>query len=440
MPKTTSTTTSAYPSVVLILSLAAVLLGIYQWIELLQWRSAGHAPLCNMGQQWDCSKVWDSPLSNAIHRITGIPLPGWGIIWAAATAFLSARVMLASRAQQSSAQLVQALRLFAMAGVLVVIALLGYSIAIATFCLTCITFYVLVLLIAYYCLRHLNPATSQWGGASIHAGLPLAVLFALVLYPGIMTPRHGAEDIALAEVAQQDDQHTGSAQANPIARFLSSLPEETQQAVAQSLAIYRSAPRINHRVDPSRLVYGTDGAPVHIVEWIDIRCPHCRRLDAALQEIREIAPPGSWSLELRHFPLDEQCNSVVRRDEGGISCLAAKLLICLSGSPEANTFRHRMFEQQKSLTREDIWQLTGAGANQRTRLEQCVAAKQTEIELQQDIRMALQHKLEGTPLVVINGKKGTSVPAFIYSLIVAMGRENDPGFQVLPAAAGEKAN
>ncbi len=231
---------------------------------------------------------------------------------------------------------------------------------------------------------------------------------------------------------------TRTPQSDPLADFLRSLEPNLQQAMSDSLFIYRNAPRITRAADQKRLIFGEATAPLHLIEWTDIRCPHCKHLENALEEIRRVAPAGSWSEEARHFPLDSECNPNAQRSDGsGVSCLAAKLQICLamdnSKSTEFNRVRSTLFKEQRVLTRDRIWQIATTDTKQRKKLEACVKSPQTAKTLREDIDYAIQHKLEGTPLVVINNRKATALPAMIYTMIMVMGRDNDPGFKVLPS-------
>ncbi len=227
---------------------------------------------------------------------------------------------------------------------------------------------------------------------------------------------------------------TPTLQSDALADFLRSLEPPLQQAMSDSMFIYRNAPRIAHTADKKRVIFGEPNTPLHLIEWTDIRCPHCKHLEDALAEMRRIAPAGSWSEETRHFPLDSECNPQAQRSDGsGVSCLAAKLQICLTGNlKEFNRVRGAMFKEQRTLTRGGIWKIATTDAKQRKKLEECVKSPQTAKTLREDIDYAMQHKLEGTPLVVINNRKATALPAMIYTMIMVMGRDNDPGFKVLP--------
>ncbi|HKJ23112.1 MAG TPA: thioredoxin domain-containing protein [Gammaproteobacteria bacterium] len=439
MTEAQSKSASLHTAIILILSLAAILLGAYQWVDLVRWRTAGEVPFCSIGAHMNCSQVWDSVFSRFVQRTSGVPLPGWGIAWAAVVGLLSGRLLYGHQNGERPA-LIRALRITVLAGVAAIAGLLLYSVSLGMYCLTCIAFYALVLLTAYYTFRYHRPeggAPSQ-GRALLRAAAPLLVVFALLIYPGKHTPLANVNVESLT-AAVHNASGGSDPKKNPMAQFLLSLPPKLQQVISQSLAKYREEPKIDHPVEDHRLVYGTASAPVHVVEWVDLRCPHCKHMEEALQQIRQVTPPGSWSWEVHYFPLDGECNPFIRRNAGGTSCLASKMLICLSGSPEVNKIRDDMFEHQRELNDERLWKMTSRSSQPQTRLKQCVQSKQTEDTLQADIREALRYKIQGTPLVVVNDKKAMGVPAFIYSLIVTMGRADDPAFKVLPTSAANQA-
>jgi len=57
-------------------------------------------------------------------------------------------------------------------------------------------------------------------------------------------------------------------------------------------------------VDPSRHVYGSPEAPVTVLEYGDLECPHCRAAAPVLRELVD-SSDGRVRLVWRHFPLFE---------------------------------------------------------------------------------------------------------------------------------------
>jgi serine/threonine-protein kinase len=415
-------------------ALLAVLLSVYQWLELVEVRSGGDAPLCTLSANLDCAAVWNSAFSQQVHRLTKLPVVGWGLAWGLVVLALAVALLYIMKKQPATAPdtLLWALRLTTATGVLVVLALLVYSISIGLFCPTCILFYVLVAAAAYLTFR--QPASTSpplADAALLSAGL-LLVVFAPLLYFGLHTPRENILTTPISSVTDGALPQPVVHSATPLEQFLNSLPPRLQEATGDALAMYRAAQPVNKPLDPRRLTYGSASAPVHLIEWTDIRCPHCKNMEAHLDEIRRISPDGSWSQETRHYPLDNECNPNIERSGGGISCLAARLEICLIGSPEFSRVRSKLFEEQENLTKERIWEIASQDSERRKTLEACVDSPATAATLQEDIAYAEQHGITGTPLVVINARKAPALPAFMFALIMAQGRADDPGFAVLP--------
>ena len=413
------------------IALLALALGIYQWIELIQIRTGGAAPLCSLSENINCAAVWNSPLAKKIHDLTGIPFAGWGVAWAVIVLLLGIELILLARKGNPLGTAILALRLTTSVGVITSLALLAYSIAIGVLCPTCFIFYILVFATAFVAFRWHIAEAGNWNQAIFQSTGLLLILLALLLYPGRNTPQQ-TQTLATLNSLSNSSSDTKPDE-DPLAKFLLSLAPEVQQLISNALAIYRASPYIDRPVDINRLITGNARSPVHLIDWIDIRCPHCKHLEEALSEIRRATPTNSWSEEGRHFPLDSECNSNMTRSDGShVACLAAKMLICLGGSPKGHQVRTSFFQKQGHLTVDDMWDIAAASATQRKSLETCVTSQATDDMLQDDIDYAMQHHIQGTPLVVINGRQAPGFPPFIYTMIIAGGDANASGFEVLP--------
>jgi serine/threonine-protein kinase len=178
---------------------------------------------------------------------------------------------------------------------------------------------------------------------------------------------------------------------------------------------------------------GPPNAPVRIVDFTDIRCGHCRHLNDEIHKIERLAPADSFSVEARHFPLDSECNPVVRATDGtGVRCAAARALICLEGKPGFWDTHTRLYEESERLTKARVLDLASQGGLARPELERCMASPETAVKLKADIDYAMLFNPEGTPLVLVNGRRATPVGPFLFALIVAGGRVDAPAFAVLP--------
>lgn len=428
---TPGATTSKAPLALIIVSALSVLLTLYQWIELYLMRVEGSTPLCSFGASFNCAGVWNSNLAHTVHQVTTIPIVGWGMAWSLVALILGVVLHVQIKKGESTDLALTGLRLLAAVGALGALVLLGYSIGIKIFCITCILFYVMVAVIAYLVFRKLSPAQPQWAKAALLDGGLLLISLGVLMVPGMKTPQENLVTAKLSDVSSvRVDQAT--AMQSPLGQFLASLPLPLQQATSDGLFLYRQAPQMDMPTDPSRIIEGPADAPLRLLDWTDMRCGHCKSLEAALKDVRKMVPAGAWSEEIRHFPLDQQCNPSIQSDRGGVSCLAAKVQICYKGKPELAQIRSEMFATQETLSIDGVWATGTAHGINRADLEACVNAPETQATLQQDIELALKYGLEGTPLVVINGRKTNAIPALIYALIVTEGRSDDPGFGVLP--------
>ena len=62
----------------------------------------------------------------------------------------------------------------------------------------------------------------------------------------------------------------------------------------------------------------------------------------------------------------------------------------------------------------------------------CVQSPETQKKLNDDILYGKLYSIEGTPLVLLNGRKAVSFPPFLYAMVLTGGRTDHPAFQALP--------
>ena len=171
------------------IALLALALGIYQWIELIQIRTGGSAPLCSLSAKINCATVWNSPLADKVHDLTGIPFAGWGVAWAAIVLLMGIELIILARKGNPLGSAVLALRLTTGFGVVTALALFTYSIGIGVICPTCFLFYILVVAAAVIAFRVHKGVGGQWNHALLQSTGLLLILVALLLFPGRNTPQ-----------------------------------------------------------------------------------------------------------------------------------------------------------------------------------------------------------------------------------------------------------
>ena len=109
--------------------------------------------------------------------------------------------------------------------------------------------------------------------------------------------------------------------------------------------------------------------------------------------------------------------------------------LCLEGTPQYLSVRRELFENQERLSPELIWEIA-TKAKSMMELSACVASPETQATLEADIKYALEFKIDGTPLVLLNGRATLPVKDFIYGMALAKGDSQSPLFGVLPKPLG----
>ncbi|MEQ8273796.1 MAG: thioredoxin domain-containing protein [Deltaproteobacteria bacterium] len=452
MGKNDQTTNPSAAAIVALLAfaLAASLLAVFQWMELLVTQQGG-ASFCGIDETLNCEAVWNSPFAKSIHGTTRLPLAGWGLVWGLSAFFVSAHLAYDAIGRRGYDARIFALRMVAGGGVAAVLVFVGVSFSLGQVCLTCVATYVLVGGFAVFAFR-VKPLRPLRDVSPMSAALPVAaslcVAYAALLVPGTNTPVEAKMGLELpakkAEAAKTPPPATPTspttappaAPTTEVGRYLMQVPPAAKQAISDSLYKMRTSKSPDLSKYGVRHRDGLANAPVKIVDFSDIRCGHCRNLAEVMEQLHEAAPPGSFSSESRWFPLDAGCNPSVPpelKDETGVRCLAPRVLVCLEDDDNFEKARVAMFKEQQSLTQERVWKIAEeATGKKQAALKACVGSKATTAKIAEDVEYANQFDVHGTPVVLINGRQATSVPPFLYALILAKGNIDDPGFKSLP--------
>lgn len=414
------------------LGVATALWSLFLWAEVVGSRS-GATPFCPLGEAAQCSALWDAPFARAVHAWTGIPIAGWGMVWGLAAMGLPLLALVRLAEGSAIGALVSAVRVVAAGGVVSVFVLGGVAAAASAFCTACFASYLIVAGyagIALFGWQHLGLPELSRGVAT--AASVTAAAFLLLLYPGRSTPK-SASEAGRAAVAQGATlaQSAGGSANEPLAEFVNQLAPGLRQTLADSLHAYRTG--IALPPQPARFLTGNANAPLRITEWSDVLCDHCAQLHETLSELFRLAAPGSFSVEPRQYPLDAACNPGIERSGGPLRCLAAKAQICMESQANAFEYAGALFAKQKTLSEADVYRLAEPFMP-RARLEACVASAETSARLRDDIEQASRYKLDGTPLVVLNGRKAVAFPPFLYAMVLNAGATDHPSFASLPLA------
>lgn len=147
-------------------------------------------------------------------------------------------------------------------------------------------------------------------------------------------------------------------------------------------------------------VIGAPNAPVTLIEYASMTCPHCARFHAdVLPRLKtEYVETGRLKFVFRDFPLDRMA-------------LNAHMLARCAGPDRFFAFLDVFFGQQANWTRGTPDQMTQAlrrlarlGGMADAQIDQCLADTSVQNEvLAQTMTGEREHRVQATPTIVING-------------------------------------
>jgi serine/threonine-protein kinase len=382
--------------------------------------------VCGADEGGGCSALWRTPFALAVQRTTGVSVAGWGVVWGLAAMALAIIALVQVARGRASAAVLTGLRFLSAAGLLAVFVLAGVAFSERTFCKACAVVYVLAAV-------HAAIALFAWrarGLPDAARGAMLAASFLLGAY--VVTAFLPAAPLPLAAAIPQAPPPADTTRDAALREFVSSLAPPARQALSDVLDRMRTGPSLT--LPSARALRGSPDAPVRFTEFTDVRCSHCAELHPVWDELERALPPGSFSLESRFYPLDAACNAQLRpgRVPDLVRCVAPKAQICMEGRPGAQALAGALFAEQSTLTVERVYTLASAHAP-RAELEACAASPETARKLADDVALAARYEPEGTPVVLVNGRRGAAFPPFLYAIVLARGWPDHPGFAGLPS-------
>jgi protein-disulfide isomerase len=200
-------------------------------------------------------------------------------------------------------------------------------------------------------------------------------------------------------------------------------PAATQQTVPAS---GQTAPKVAQgglmpELRSDDVVLGSPDAPVTIVEYASLTCPHCAKFhkETMPQLKKEFIDTGKVKFVYRDFPFDEA------------SFRAAMVARC-SGKDKFYGFIDALFSTQDTWTREADWKASLArigklGGMSQEAFDKCLVDKSVEEPiLAKRLEAAQKFGVESTPTFFINGEKvGGAYPFDHFATVIK--RKLSPG-------------
>ena len=419
-------TTKRIAAVVLLLVLGAGL------SALLLAEHRGHrfeatASLC--GEQGGCETVARSPYAAP----GGVPLAAVGLVFYVGLAVLVGLAAADPAHVPAAARLAFLLLAVALVADMALLALQAFSIG--AYCNLCLMTYA----VNAGALALLWPARgAALAGLTTPAARPLV---AGVLVSALL----GAVAVAAADRALRADAPTDSSllglpgnlsEAHDRIRSLQQTlddPQKLQEYLsAKAMRDYETAAvqEVNLASAP---LDGASAAPLKVVTWSDFLCPYCRSLGRGL---RQFVPRtgGKLAVYFKHYPLDQSCNPSLPRMVHPGACWLARGGVCAQEQGRFEAFHDVVFETEWK-TAPDEAQILRLGQQvglDGARLAACLASPASLARVTADIEEGRRVGVQGTPTVLVNGKKLPSLDMFGPLMERELARLGQP---LLPPAA-----
>lgn len=403
-----------------------VLLAIYQWAELLELR-AGRMPACAINDTLNCAKVWDSAFAHKVHELIGLPVAGLGVLWGTVAFVLAFLFIQRNRAGQAGEVFMGAMKLWALMGVLSCLTFITASLQAKALCITCLGTYALTIGYAIGALK-LVPGPIIPPGRELLPAAGWAMVLSVPVYLGLLFPAQGTPMNSKAEVPKLDSHNP-----NDFSAIVDRLPEREKLTAAWARAQWMASQPQDVSMFPIHSIKGNPDAPVKVVEFTDILCGHCAQFVQLFHEIETLAPEKNISLEPRYFPLDGECNPDINGSPNdGVRCYGAKLQICTEKNPQFFKMRAELFQNQQSLDKGLMLAIAKRYGVDENELNTCINSPETASRLAEDIAYAKKYAIEGTPLVLLNGKVAPPAPIFLIAMALSGGNPDSPVLLKLP--------
>ncbi len=148
---------------------------------------------------------------------------------------------------------------------------------------------------------------------------------------------------------------------------------------------------------------GPEDAPVTIVEWADFECPFCAMMNEMLELYMERFP-GQVRVVYKYYALPNHTHAL----PAALACRAAQ------NQGKFWEMHKLLFANQEKLERADLFGYAKSVGLDMDQFQKDFADEKTAELVQKDMKAADDLKLDGTPLMYVNGRKlpGELVPAW----------------------------
>lgn len=181
-----------------------------------------------------------------------------------------------------------------------------------------------------------------------------------------------------------------------------------EDADLQRYLLQRRQPSAEIPVRPDDAVRGNPSAPHTAVVFSDFQCPACRGFAEFFEA--EVLPVVGDRVKIvyKHFPLEPDCNPVVRQVVHSNACEAseaAEAARVLGGDEAFWRMHDQLFRAQDSLGQAPWDTLAREVGIEPARLSEMMAANTHRARIVEDARLGERLQIHSTPTVYLDGRK-----------------------------------
>jgi len=148
---------------------------------------------------------------------------------------------------------------------------------------------------------------------------------------------------------------------------------------------------------------GPVDAKVTVVEFADFQCGYCKKLFYSLTPLKE-KYKDEVRFVFKHFPMNTVCNDTIKNNRHRYACGAALAAECARRQGSFWEMHDLMFKNQHKLGPADLRYYANRSGLDLAAFETCLKEPATLQHIKDDISMAADIEISGTPRTYVNGR------------------------------------
>jgi len=371
-----------------LLGVATLAAAYLLWGYVAKHLDPGHVSWCTFSATFDCDKLNLSRWG----KVGGIPITVFAIAVYGALATLASHVTRGGAWGRGALRLMLGTSATAVAlGVVLLWVMVFQEEVYCLFCLCMDACAVGLLAMSVYALRREEGGPRDYIQPLVRAAVVGVVVF-FALFGWFKVKAATFEEAKKAEVSQGVDLTTAAPAVE----------------LAASGAAGGKARKIDERnyyipIRDSDASKGPVDAKVTVVEFADFQCGYCKKLFYSLTPLKE-KYKDEVRFVFKHFPMNTVCNDTIKNNRHRYACGAALAAECARRQGSFWEMHDLMFKNQHKLGPADLRYYANRSGLDLAAFETCLKEPATLQHIKDDISMAADIEISGTPRTYVNGR------------------------------------